>query len=160
MFVKKYADVIRIKINICNFVANVYLCCTVNKNFKINWDALGITASLACAIHCALLPILFTTLPVFGINIIENKIFEISMVVFAFVIGIYSLYHGWRKHHHRLLPITVFLVGFVFLILKLFFVQFENWLLLPAVTGIVAAHVINHQACKVHNHAHSEDCDH
>jgi hypothetical protein len=26
---------------------------------KINWDALGIGASLACAIHCALLPLFF-----------------------------------------------------------------------------------------------------
>ena len=39
---------------------------------KINWDALGIGASLACAIHCALLPLFFSTLPLFGINIIHH----------------------------------------------------------------------------------------
>ena len=44
--------------------------------FKINYDALGITASLACAIHCAVLPLLMTSLPVFGINIINNYFFE------------------------------------------------------------------------------------
>jgi hypothetical protein len=39
---------------------------------KINWDALGIATSLACAIHCALLPLFLSSLPLFGVNIIEN----------------------------------------------------------------------------------------
>ncbi len=132
----------------------------MNKNFKINWDTLGITASLACAIHCALLPLLFTSLPIFGFNIIKNKVFEIFMVVLAFAIGIYSLYHGWKKHHHNLMPMMVFSVGFIFLVLKLFFAEYENWLLVPGVTGIISAHMINFRACKIHNHGHAEDCNH
>jgi hypothetical protein len=129
-------------------------------NTKINWDALGIGASLICAIHCALLPLMFTSLPVFGFNIIENQYFEILMVVIAFAVGIYSLYHGFKKHHHNLLPLIVFTAGFVFLILKLFFVEYESWLLVPAVCGIILAHIINYKACQLHNHAHKEDCDH
>jgi len=141
----------------CTFAnLNYYL----EKNSKINWDALGVATSLACAIHCALLPLLFTSLPIFGINVIENIFFEISMVALAFGIGIYALYHGWKKHHHSIVPIIVFLTGFLFLVLKLFFVEYENWLLLPAVIGIVTAHLINFRACKVHNHAHADDCNH
>ena len=122
-------------------------------NTKINWDSLGIAASLACAIHCALLPIFFTSLPLFGINIIENPVFEIIMVVIAFVIGIYSLYHGYKKHHHRFLPMIVFTIGFIFLLLKLYFTKYENWLLFPAVTGIISAHLINFRACKMRSHS-------
>lgn len=133
---------------------------SLNKNSKINWDVLGVAASLACAIHCALLPLLFTSLPIFGINVIENTVFEIIMVFLAFAIGICSLYHGWKKHHHNLVPIIVFLLGFIFLVLKLFFVEYENWLLVPAVTGIISAHIMNFRACKIHNHAHAEDCTH
>lgn len=133
---------------------------SLNKNSKINWDVLGVAASLACAIHCALLPLLFTSLPIFGINVIENIVFEIIMVVLAFAIGICSLYHGWKKHHHNLVSIIVFLLGFIFLVLKLFFVEYENWLLVPAVTGIISAHIMNFRACKIHNHAHAEDCTH
>ncbi len=144
----------------CNSVANLYLCLPLNKNYKINWDTFGIAASLACAIHCALLPLVITSLPIFGINIIENKAFEIFMVVLAFAVGIYSLYHGWKKHHHNLLPMLVFFAGFVFLVLKLFFTEYENWLLVPAVTGIISAHIINFRACKIHNHAHADDCKH
>ena len=129
-------------------------------NSKINWDALGIAASLACAIHCALLPLIFTSLPVFGFNIIENEFFEILMVLIAFGIGIYALYHGFKKHHHNWLPIAVFTAGFIFLVLKLFFAQYENWLLVPAVSGIIFAHMINYRACRVHNHAHKDDCNH
>src|SRR4051794_30682436 len=129
-------------------------------NKKINWDALGITASLACAIHCALLPLFFTSLPILGVNIIENKIFEILMVVVAFLVGSISLYHGFKRHHHRFLPIVVFCLGFFFLVMKLFFVQYENSLLVPAVAGIIFAHLINYKACQLHKHGHKEDCNH
>jgi hypothetical protein len=44
--------------------------------------------------------------------------------------------------------------------LKLFFAHYETWLLVPAVILIIAAHFTNYRACRVHNHAHSEDCDH
>jgi hypothetical protein len=127
---------------------------------RINWDALGITASLACAIHCALLPLFLSSLPLFGINIINNLSFEIGMILLAFCIGCYSLYHGYSKHHHRWLPLIVFVSGFIFLVLKQFFILYENRLLIPAVILIVSAHFINFRFCRVHNHAHSEDCDH
>lgn len=142
------------------------LCCktlslpNLTMNIKINWDALGITASLACAIHCALLPLFFTSLPIFGFNIIENRMLEIIMVILAFAIGIFSLFHGWKKHHHSFVPMLVFVVGFIFLVMKLFFAEYENWLLIPAVTGIVLAHYINYKFCKIHHHAHADDCNH
>jgi hypothetical protein len=126
----------------------------------INWDALGITTSLACAIHCALLPLFLTSLPIFGVEIIENTTLEIIMIAIAFVIGIYSLYHGWKKHHHSLIPIVVFSFGFFFLVTKVFFVEYERWLLIPAVAGIIAAHILNYKSCRVHNHAHADDCNH
>lgn len=128
--------------------------------FRINWDAVGIGASAACAIHCALLPLFLSSLPLFGINIIHNTFFEAGMIGLALIIGSYSLYHGYRKHHHSFLPLIVFFSGFIFLVLKQFFVEYETWLLIPAVTLIIAAHLLNFRFCRVHNHAHSDDCDH
>jgi hypothetical protein len=69
-------------------------------NAKINWDAIGVTTSLACAIHCAVLPLFLSSLPLFGIDIIENHGFEYLMILIAFAVGAYSLYHGRKKHHH------------------------------------------------------------
>ncbi len=128
--------------------------------FRINWDALGIGTSVACAIHCALLPLVMTSVPLFGINIIHNFYFEAGMILLALCIGLWSFYHGYRKHHHSLVPVGIFFAGFAFLVLKQFFVHYETWLLIPAVGLIITAHLINYRSCRVHNHAHADDCSH
>jgi hypothetical protein len=127
---------------------------------KVNWDALGITASVACAIHCAILPLFISALPLFGINIIHNLAFEAGMVFLSFCIGAWSFYHGYRRHHHSWLPFILFGTGIMLLVLKLFFIHYETWLLIPAVILIVLAHFINYRSCRVHGHAHAEDCNH
>ena len=127
---------------------------------KINWDALGVTTSLACAIHCAVLPLMLTSLPIFGINIIENVSFEYLMILLAFVIGLYALYHGYRKHHHNLTPLLVFSVGMVMLFLKQVLHAWQLWFLVPAVVAIVSAHYVNFRLCRSAGHCHSDDCDH
>jgi hypothetical protein len=127
---------------------------------RINWDAWGITTSLACAVHCALLPMFLTSLPLFGVNIIHNIYFELGMVLLAFCIGSYSLYHGYRRHHHSFLPLVMFTSGIGFLFLKLLLPAFEIWFLVPAVILIVTAHLLNYRSCRGHNHAHSDDCNH
>ncbi|UEG50638.1 MerC domain-containing protein [Ferruginibacter lapsinanis] len=114
---------------------------------KINWDAMGIATSVACAIHCAILPIIATSLPIFGINIIHNQIFEWGMIALAFVVGSYSLFHGYIKHHHSLSPVLIFAVGFVFLLLKQIFHQHEIWFLIVAVIFIISAHYYNYTLC-------------
>ena len=114
---------------------------------KLNWDMMGIATSIACAIHCALLPVIMTSLPVFGINIIHNLFFEWGMIGLAFVVGIYSLYHGYIKHHHSFTPFLVFSGGFLFLILKQVFHSYEFAFLIPAVLMIVSAHYYNYRLC-------------
>lgn len=127
---------------------------------KINWDALGIAASLACAIHCALLPIVLTTLPLFGFNIIDNVAFEAVMIGVAFCVGVYAFYHGYKRHHHSFLPVGVFIVGFVFLVLKEIFHQSALLLLIPAVLSIITAHYMNYRYCQKAKHFHSTDHTH
>ena len=114
---------------------------------KLNWDAMGIATSVACAIHCALLPVLMTSLPVFGINIIHNSYFEWGMIILAFLVGSYSLFHGFVKHHHSYIPIIIFSSGFVFLVLKQFFDDFAISFLFIAVGMIVSAHYYNYLLC-------------
>lgn len=128
--------------------------------FKINWDALGITVSIACAIHCAILPLALSSLPLFGIDIIENIWFEYGMIAIAFVVGAYSLYHGFKKHHHSWLPFILFSVGMFFLVIKQIFHEWHLWLLVPAVLLIIGSHFLNYKFCRKHNHAHKEDCNH
>lgn len=126
----------------CNY--RIFAICM---NFKINWDGLGIATSLACAIHCAVLPLIVTSLPLFGVNIIHNMFFEWSMITLAFIVGSYSLFHGYVKHHRSLLPVSFFALGFVFLTTKQFFHQYEFYFLIPAVILIVSAHYMNYRLC-------------
>ena len=116
-------------------------------NIKINWDAMGIGTSIACAIHCAVLPLIITSLPVLGINIIHNLFFEWGMIGLAFVVGSYSLFHGYIKHHRSLTPVVIFSVGFIFLVLKQFFPLYEYLFLSLAVALIIAAHYYNYRLC-------------
>ncbi|MBX9734908.1 MAG: MerC domain-containing protein [Chitinophagaceae bacterium] len=128
--------------------------------FKINWDALGIATSIACAIHCALLPLFISSIPLFGVNIIDNLRFEYWMIGLAFVVGVYALYHGYKKHHHSIWPILLFSFGIMLLLAKVHWHQWQLSLLIPAVICIVGAHYINYRLCRKHDHAHADDCDH
>jgi uncharacterized membrane protein YoaK (UPF0700 family) len=128
--------------------------------FKINWDAFGIAASVACAIHCAVLPLILSSLPLFGINIIENQGFEFIMIALAFIVGVYSLYHGRKKHHHSFYPMLLFAAGISLLFIKSMLHSHNLMLQLPAVSLVVIAHYVNYKLCRVHNHAHADDCNH
>jgi hypothetical protein len=115
---------------------------------KINWDAMGIVTSVACAIHCAILPVVISTLPVFGINIIHNSFFEWGMISLAFCIGSFSLFHGYIKHHRSFTPVLIFSTGFIFLVMKQFLPLLEHWFLTMAVLLIVSAHFYNYRICQ------------
>lgn len=127
---------------------------------KINWDALGIGASLACAIHCAVLPLLFTSFPLLGINILHNPWFEWGMIAIALVIGIHALRHGIRKHHHRYTPLVLLIIGFVFLMAKEAVHELHTVMVVIAVILIVTAHYLNYRFCRSANHCHTDDCAH
>lgn len=127
---------------------------------RLNWDALGIATSLACAIHCAILPLMLGTLPLFGMNLVNHEGFEYFMICLAFCIGVYSLWHGYRRHHHNLMPLFIFISGILFLVAKQVWHNYQYWLLPIALLFIVSAHLINYKSCRVHNHAHSDDCNH
>jgi hypothetical protein len=114
---------------------------------RINWDAIGAATSVACAIHCALLPLILTSLPLFGVNIINNLSFEFFMIVLAFCIGTYSLYAGWKKHHRSVLPFIFFAAGMSLLFCKQIWHNYQLEFLVPAVIFIVTAHYLNYRLC-------------
>jgi hypothetical protein len=129
---------------------------------KINWHALGISASIICAIHCAIAPLLLSSLPLFGVNIIENIWVEFLLLGTAFVIGFTTLWHGYRKHHHTLGPLLLFSFGMIcFSAHQMGLMKYAAWVLvLPGVLAIIAAHWLNYRKCRTANHCHTQDCNH
>ena len=60
----------------------------------------------------------------------------------------------------KFLSAFVFLAGIIFLLFKQIWHHYQLWFLPVAVGLIIVAHIINYRSCRVHNHAHSEDCNH
>jgi hypothetical protein len=110
---------------------------------RISADIIGIGTSIACAIHCAVLPLFLTGLSVFGVNIIHNFWFETGMILLAGVVGFYSLRHGFARHHHSPVPFLLFVAGMLFLFAKQYWHVYELFLLPFAVILIISAHIFN-----------------
>lgn len=110
---------------------------------KINADLVGIGTSIACAVHCAILPIFLSGLSVFGVNIIHNFWFESGMILIAFNVGLFSLRHGFIRHHGNSVPFLLFTGGMFFLVIKQFWHEYELVLIPFALFLIVFAHIFN-----------------
>ncbi len=131
-------------------------------NLRINWEALGIAASVACAIHCAVVPLLITSLPLFGVNLVHNMFIEILLLGSAFVIGFKTLWHGYKKHHHHWATLIPFSAGMILFTINQFvhFPYSSFVFVIPAATAVVSAHLLNHRLCKKTGHCHVKGCNH
>ncbi|MCK7553575.1 MerC domain-containing protein [Chitinophaga sedimenti] len=79
--------------------------------YQQKWDMISMGASLACAIHCVLLPVLFTTLPLFGMEILENVYLEVLTIMVSLIVGGRAIWRGYRLHHGRVSLLMCFLFG-------------------------------------------------
>ena len=127
---------------------------------RYNLDKLGISASLLCAIHCALVPLVLPLVSSLGLSFLWSHEFELFMIALAAVVGLWALSHGYRHAHRSLLPFTVFGIGMaIILASKIWINPAYEFLVLPAgAMLIVAAHWRNwklHQHCDLqHDHTH------
>jgi uncharacterized membrane protein YoaK (UPF0700 family) len=125
---------------------------------RVNLDLMGMATSVACAIHCAFLPLVISSLPVLGINIINNSPFEWMMIGIAFIVGCLALAHGYQRRHKNIKPVLLFTAGIIFLILKQVFYKHEFLFLVPAISLILYAHFLNFRygthprACNIRVH--------
>ncbi|UCS91692.1 MerC domain-containing protein [Echinicola marina] len=75
-------------------------------------DFIGCLVSLTCALHCALLPVLVSTLPLMGLGFLMNHWIEYSVTIFGFFLAVFALSHGYRHHHHKMSPLLLTTLGF------------------------------------------------
>lgn len=129
---------------------------------KWNLDALGIGASLVCAVHCVLLPLIITALPLLGLEMLENETLEYALLGFSFLVGYTALFRGYHRHHRHIRPLMLFTFGYVGLLAGHFFAP-EPWepFMITAGAGLIVwAHLLNLKECRncKHNHPHDHDC--
>ncbi|MFY0252845.1 MerC domain-containing protein [Chitinophaga sp. 30R24] len=114
---------------------------------KMNLDALGIGASLVCALHCAALPLLLTILPLLGWHLTEMPLLEYGLLVFSFLVGTISLGRGYFRLHRRVGPLLLFILGFTLLLTGHFLLAGKDWELFTTILigaiSVTGAHIWN-----------------
>jgi hypothetical protein len=117
-------------------------------------DRIGISASMLCAIHCAILPLAMTVLPLLGIGFLAHGWFEIAMISLSITIGVLSLGRSYRIHR-RLNPIFMMIAGATLLLFNLLghsthdetLEMLHPFIALLGGIMIISAHRVNMKLC-------------
>ncbi len=117
-------------------------------------DKIGIYASIICAIHCALLPLIIVFLPTFFVSLFINDFVEWTFLLITFLIGIVSLCFGYNKHKsYKVFPIIS--IGFIILLMSKILIHnykhntpfYLNVIMLVGGFIIALSHHINNRLC-------------
>lgn len=126
-------------------------------------DRLGATGSLLCAVHCALLPVLIALLPSLGIATWMSDSVEEGFVVFATLLGLFTLVQGYRRHR-AVRALGMLVPGLAALWLGIGYEPLHHDAILHAVTMtfggtlVGLAHLANLRL--THGHVHDATCAH
>ncbi|KGM52592.1 membrane protein [Lysobacter concretionis Ko07 = DSM 16239] len=126
-------------------------------------DRLGAYGSLLCAIHCALLPVVIALLPALGLMSMGSDRFEQAFVVFATLLGLFSLIQGYRRHG-VVRALWLLIPGLSVLWLAVLYPPLHQSLVPHAIamtlggTLVGLAHVANLRLN--HGHLHDASCTH
>lgn len=118
---------------------------TKRATLKDNIDLFGMTVSIVCAIHCALLPILVTLGTLGALSFLTNPMFEPIVIGISCVIALVSLLPTYLKHGDQPFPLLLMTVGIFLLVASRIeaFEVFETPLTVVGAVAIAAAHMIN-----------------
>lgn len=126
-------------------------------------DRFGATGSLVCALHCALLPLVIAALPSLGLAVWLSDGFERGFVLFASLLGVFSLVWGWRRHR-AIRALGLLLPGLAVLWAGVLYAPLHHAVVPHAVamtlggTLVGLAHLMNLRLN--HGHVHDATCVH
>ena len=105
------------------------------------------TASILCAVHCAIVPVLLTSLPLLGLGFLANPIIEWGMIIFALCIGVYAIGLSYFRTHHKWLPMMLLVLGFLIIITGHAFITSWREAIVVPIGGllIATAHFFNYR---------------
>ena len=116
----------------CNIVANrISSCCQWNVSiskhscenckrscmkYKSRFDAISSLVAFLCLLHCVLLPLFLTTLPLWGFELLENPLIEAGTVLLSLLVGGYAIRRSFTKCHRNAWVVGAFLLGMSFMV--------------------------------------------
>jgi hypothetical protein len=112
-------------------------------------DRFGAAASLACAVHCAAMPMLVGLLPIVGLSFLASEQAEWSLVGLSLCVGIWSLLLSYARKHRHWRPLLIFAFGASLIIAVRLLAEEGSRLEAPAMVAgallIACAHMVNRQ---------------
>lgn len=112
-------------------------------------DMVGLTISTTCAIHCLLLPMALTLLPLVGLSFLAHDTFDVFMLVTTVSLASASLCWGARVHGRRSILIFIAL-AVLFFGLGMSALNHSDSHLYLAIGGLSLAlgHLLNRRFCR------------
>ncbi|MEM6698669.1 MAG: MerC domain-containing protein [Bacteroidota bacterium] len=89
----------------------------MRKFFSWHWDFIGFGASLLCALHCMLLPIVFSLGIFTGVHWLINPFGEWIFIGISIGIAAWSLLQSYFKKHQNIRPLLIAGLGLLGLLL-------------------------------------------
>ncbi len=123
-------------------------------------DKMAIGLSVACAIHCLVLPLLILMLPSITALKLDNEAFHPCMVGAVIPSSIYALFLGCKEHNRRQLVFLTF-IGLAMLLLALLLGEErigeagEKIMTVAGAALIALGHWLNFRLCRTNEH---KDC--
>ncbi len=114
-------------------------------------DRVGATASLACAAHCAAMPLLTGLAPLIGMGFLASEQAELALAGLSLGVGSLSLIPSYARKHRQWRPLLLFAIGASLIITMRLLAEDGSRLEAPAMTLgallIAFAHMINRRLC-------------
>lgn len=121
----------------------------IRQKFMGRLDTLGACLSLACAVHCVLLPFVLTVLPLLGLTLFGDHRFEIFMIIGAVSIATFNLCWGSRVHGNQrifwFIPASLLFFGGGVALLE---DPRHGFLLACGGVLLATGHILNRKLCK------------
>lgn len=140
-------------------------------------DRAGTIASFLCALHCALLPLVITLLPLLGLGFLASEPVEWLLLLVSACLGVLSICFGFREHRS---PRVWALAGTAIAVLvaarvwahgahdshhaghhhdiSFFSTWLETGLMVMGGTLMMSAHWLNQRLCRACRHCVGHGC--
>jgi hypothetical protein len=112
-------------------------------------DRAGMSASLACAVHCVVLPLLLAALPAFGLAWLDSPWVDWTMVVLATLIALRAHRGGFRVHR-RCLPAGVAVAGLLIIVTTICLLKgsaSHHYIQASGAVVVASSHFLNRHLC-------------
>ncbi|MBP6640927.1 MAG: MerC domain-containing protein [Bacteroidia bacterium] len=112
--------------------------------------------SLACAIHCAAMPMLISILPLIGMQFLASHLMEGLLLAFGVGFGLYGVIRSYIYQHRDIRPVIALALGTLLIAGGFFFApeNLEPYFVSTGAIGIAIAQVLNIRSCKRCAHTH------